>query len=434
VGAHAPVEQPPEPRGAHFDLIDALSAAARHPDASVGLLLVNVLDIPMLHARLGFVAGERLLHQLGESIARAFAPRGRLVRLGDGSFGVALTSIRNRGHATLAGEKLLRVADDVFSVAELVIKPQLCIGIAMYPQQTTDVTRLVHLGQLAAAAASRQSVRLQVYEDAAAAQVVGGWDLSEEFAKALEAGDLAVHYQPKISTATGASAGVEALLRWLRDGRPVSTPDVFLPLAEQAGLGNNITWYVLSNALRVAAEHRGLSVAVNISPQMLHHREFLGMVEAAIAAWGSGDSVLTLEITEGALMLDFEEASRRLTQVRNAGVRVSIDDFGTGYSSLNYFKRIPADELKIDKSFVMRMLDDASDHRLVDTILKLAKQFNLQTVAEGVEDRATYEALVAMGCDYAQGFYFSPALDAGSLGRWLDRERPAAAAMPGGLK
>jgi EAL domain-containing protein (putative c-di-GMP-specific phosphodiesterase class I)/GGDEF domain-containing protein len=412
-------KEAPADCGSHRDLIEALALAKRLPDASLALLLINVFDIPMLLARMGFEAGELLLQQLGESIARAFVTRGKLVRLVDGSFGLMLEAIRNGGHATLAGEKVLRVADEVFAAAGLVIKPQLCIGIALYPQHTTDLVKLVNLGQLAAVTAARQATRLQLYGDAAAARVIGGWDLSKKFANALEAGELSVHYQPKVSTATGRTTGVEALLRWLDDGRAVSTPDVFLPLAEEAGLGHNLTWYVLSNALRFAGENKGLSVAVNISPQMLHHREFLSMVEAAIAAWSASECLLTLEITEGALLVDFEEANRRLNQLRDAGVRVSIDDFGTGYSSLSYFKRIPADELKIDKSFVLRMLEDSSDHRLVDTILKLARQFNLQTVAEGVEDQATYEALVAMGCDYAQGFYFSPALDSVSLQRWL---------------
>lgn len=119
-------------------------------------------------------------------------------------------------------------------------------------------------------------------------------------------------------------------------------------------------------------------------------------------------------------MTDFEQASRRLTKLRDSGVRISIDAFGTGYSSLSYFKKILADEIKIGKSFVMRMRQDPSDHRLVETIVKLAQQFKLVTVAEGVEDRATYEALVAMGCNYAQGYLFSPAIDGVQLKQWLN--------------
>lgn len=396
-----------------------MATATRRADASLVLLLVNVLEVSTLQARLGFAVSAVLLQQLSDRFSQTVATRGTVIRLGDGVFGIIIDAVRNRGHAVLAGEKLLRVADEVFAAAELSIKPQLCIGIALLPLHTIDPPVLLRYAQLAVAAASREFLRLQVYNEAVVACVVKSWDLSDAFAKALETGELSVYYQPKIRTADCRPAGVEALLRWLRDGLPVSTPDVFVPLAEEAGLIHNTTWYVLSNALRCAAECGGLQVAVNITPRMLHHREFMDMVDTAIATWGVGDNVLTLEVTEGALMVDFEQASKRLTKLRDSGVRISIDDFGTGYSSLSYFKKIPADELKIDKSFVMRMLQDSADHRLVETILKLAQQFKLATVAEGVEDRATYDALVAMGCDYAQGFLFSPAIDGLKLKEWL---------------
>jgi len=182
---------------------------------------------------------------------------------------------------------------------------------------------------------------------------------------------------------------------------------------------HSVTWYSLSNSLRLSAECAALSVAVNITPGMLHHREFIDMVSTAVSTWGISDRRLTLEVTEGALIADFTEATVRLKKLRDMGIRVSIDDFGTGYSSLSYFKKIPADELKIDKSFVMGMTRDASDHRLVRTIVGLAQHFNLEIVAEGVEDWATFDALAALGCHQAQGFLFSPALSRERLKQWI---------------
>jgi EAL domain-containing protein (putative c-di-GMP-specific phosphodiesterase class I) len=169
----------------------------------------------------------------------------------------------------------------------------------------------------------------------------------------------------------------------------------------------------------MSAELGGLSVAVNVTPAMLHHREFIDMVRTVLSTWGIGDRRLTLEVTEGALIADFAEATVRLKQLRDMGVRISIDDFGTGYSSLSYFKKIPADELKIDKSFVMGMTKDSSDHRLVQTIIGLAQHFSLQTVGEGVEDRMTFDALAELGCHQAQGYLFAPALSRESLQSWL---------------
>jgi EAL domain-containing protein (putative c-di-GMP-specific phosphodiesterase class I) len=194
---------------------------------------------------------------------------------------------------------------------------------------------------------------------------------------------------------------------------------VFIPLAEEAGLIQDTTWYALSNSLQQAAACGGLSVAVNITPGMLHHRDFVEMVTSAVSTWSVASGALTLEITEGALIVDFEQATVRLARLRDLGVRISIDDFGTGYSSLSYFKKIPADELKIDKSFVMHMLADEADERLVETIITLAHQFRLDVVAEGVEDQRTLDRLARMSCDYAQGYLFAPALDAEQLSIWL---------------
>jgi EAL domain-containing protein (putative c-di-GMP-specific phosphodiesterase class I) len=243
--------------------------------------------------------------------------------------------------------------------------------------------------------------------------------LGDAFAEALRSGALQVFYQPKLRISDSRAVGVEALMRWLRDGRPVATPDVFIPLAEEAGLIQDTTWYALSNSLQQEVLRDALSVAVNITPGMLHHRDFVEMIRSAVSTWNVKNGNLTLEITEGALIVDFEQATRRLARLRDIGVRISIDDFGTGYSSLSYFKKIPADELKIDKSFVMGMLADESDQRLVETIITLARQFRLDVVAEGVENEQTLKMLAQMGCDYAQGYLFAPALSAEQLGSWL---------------
>jgi EAL domain-containing protein (putative c-di-GMP-specific phosphodiesterase class I) len=245
------------------------------------------------------------------------------------------------------------------------------------------------------------------------------WTLGEAYLEALRSGGLQVHYQPKVHISDNRPAGVEALMRWIEDGRVVATPDVFIPLAETAGLIEETTWYALSNSLRLAATHPGLTVAVNITPGMLHHHDFMEMVRTAVSSWSLQPGALTLEITEGALILDFEEAISRFAQTRELGVRVSIDDFGTGYSSLSYFKKISADEIKIDKSFVTRMLSDKADQHLVEAMIRLARQFNFTVVAEGVEDQPTLEALARMGCDCAQGHFFAPALSVEGVASWL---------------
>jgi predicted signal transduction protein with EAL and GGDEF domain len=400
-----------------------LAEVSRPANASLALLLVDLADVPRLQARLGFEASAELLDLLLRAFVSAFKERGRVIRFGDGRFCIILHAIRNRGHALLAGEKLMRVAQDVMTAAAVSIKPQISIGVALFPSHATEPRAFLRCAQLAAAAAHDQSLRLKVFDDTCEAQVLNPWQLGEAFAKALDIGELSVYYQPKVRIDNLRTAGVEALTRWIVSGETVATPDVFIPLADESGLMQDLTWYVLSNALRTSTKCDALPVAINITPGMLHHPGFLDMVRTAVRTWGIKANHLTIEITEGALIADFDEAIARLKTLRDVGVRISIDDFGTGYSSLSYFKKIPADDLKIDKSFILQMLQDPADQRLVQTIITLAEQFKMETVAEGVEDRPTLDALAAIGCGYAQGYLFSPAISDRDLSVWLGQVR-----------
>jgi EAL domain-containing protein (putative c-di-GMP-specific phosphodiesterase class I)/GGDEF domain-containing protein len=390
---------------------------------SLALLLIDIHDLPGLQARLGFEVTSALLQGLSERFSLALHERGTVLRFGDASFCILIRSIRNGGHAILAAERLARVAEEAMADAALTIAPQMNIGIALYPLQATDADGLLRKAQLAAAAVRKRTARPQVFDESCAEQVLTPWKLGDAFAEALRSGSLQVHYQPKLRIADGRTAGVEVLMRWMRDGRAVATPDIFIPLAEAAGLIQETTWYALSNSLQQAARYEDLRVAVNITPGMLHHNDFVEMIRTAVSTWSVKSGGLTLEITEGALIADFEQATARLARLRELGVRISIDDFGTGYSSLSYFKKICADELKIDKSFVIRMLAEEADQRLVQTIITLARQFRLDVVAEGVEDQPTLDMLARMGCDFAQGYLFAPALSEEQLKVWLRRNR-----------
>jgi EAL domain-containing protein (putative c-di-GMP-specific phosphodiesterase class I)/GGDEF domain-containing protein len=403
----------------HRELLTALTEALTRAKGSLALLLIDIADLPTMQARLGFEVSAALVQCLSERFRLALGERGSVLRFGDARFCVLVQGIRNRGHAILAAEKMGRAAEEAMSDAAVTIAPEINIGIALYPLQAADAEGLLRKAQLAAAAVHKRAARLQVFDESCTEQVLKPWELGDAFAEALRSGELQVHYQPKLRIADRRPVGVESLLRWLRGGEPVATPDVFIPLAEEAGLIQDLTWHVLSNSLQQAAASNGLRVAVNITPGMLHHRDFVEMIRSAVATWNVMSGGLTLEITEGALIVDFEEATARLARLRELGVRISIDDFGTGYSSLSYFKKIPADELKIDKSFVMRMLADEADQKLVATIITLARQFRLDVVAEGVENQATLDMLARMGCDFAQGFLFAPALNAEHLAVWL---------------
>lgn len=405
------------------DLVDLIGDTLRGGCTALALVVIDVAEVSKLQARVGFDAAEALLDGMAVRFTEVIDGRGSACRFGDGRYCVLVRDVRNKGHAMLAAEKLLRVADESLAAAAVSIRPAMPTGIALWPSQAEDAVTLLRHAQLAATTARYAHERIRVFDADAAKQILKPWELGDAYAQALQTSSLSVFYQPKIRISDGAVAGTEALLRWLEDGRPVATPDVFIPLAEEAGSMHDTTWYVLSNALRDAKALGDLPVAVNISPAMLHEREFLEMVRSAVTNFHVPDGNLTLEVTEGAVIADFELSAKRLAKVRDLGVRVALDDFGTGYSSLAYFKKLPADELKIDKAFVLRMQQDVHDQHMVDTIVRLAHYFGLKVVAEGVEDAVALGMLRDLGCDYAQGFFFSKALDVASLGAWIAQYR-----------
>ena len=403
----------------HDEVLAVLDDAILGTAGSFALLLVEITDFATLQARLGFEFSDSLVRQLQAHFARTMDGRGMVYRFGEGRFCAVVHPVRNAGHAELAAERLLRTADEAINESAVILAPEFTVGIVLHPDQAECAEDLLRLAQLAAASLRGRGRRIQVFEEACRRQLLSPWDLGNTYAQALRAGQLQVFYQPKLRVADRAPVGVEALMRWLQDDRAVATPDQFIPLAEEAGLIEDTTWFLFGNALQEAARWPGLGLSVNITAGLLHHRHFVDMVRTALGNWHFDPARLTLEITEGALIKDFGEASDRLGRLRDLGVRVSIDDFGTGFSSLSYFKRIPADELKIDKTFVMRMLSDVVDQRLVETIIGLAHQFRLAVVAEGVETQPTLDMLARMGCDFAQGYLFAPAMHRDRLLSWL---------------
>lgn len=403
----------------HDRVLAVLDDAILGTSGSFALLLIEITDFATLQARLGFEFSNSLAAQLHRQFNVTMEGRAPVYRFGEGRFCAIVHPIRNPGHAELAAERLLRAAEEAINESSVTLAPEFTVGIVMHPEQAACAEDLLRLAQLAAASLRGRGRRIQVFEENCRKQLLQPWELGNTYAKALRAGQLQVYYQPKLRIADCAPVGVEALMRWLQGDRPVATPDQFIPLAEEAGLMEDTTWFLLGNALQEAARWPQLGLSVNITAGLLHHRHFVDLVRTALGNWHLDPARLTLEITEGALIADFTEASERLGRLRDLGVRVSIDDFGTGFSSLSYFKKIPADELKIDKTFVLRMLSDIVDQRLVETIIGLAHQFRLAVVAEGVETRPTLELLAGMGCDFAQGYLFAPAMHRDRLMTWL---------------
>ena len=244
-----------------------------------------------------------------------------------------------------------------------------------------------------------------------------------ELRRALDDGQLVLHYQPKAALSTGEVVGVEALVRWYHPVRGLVPTDVFVPLAEQTGLMRPLTDHVVRVAVSQIAAWRAagimITVAINISVRDLHDPQFALSLRETCEREGVPPTALQLEITEGTLIDDPTRTEEVLRELAAFGVALSLDDFGTGYSSLRHLKRLPVKEIKIDKSFVQRLHIDADDAAIVRSIIDLGEALGLRVVAEGVETLETWHRLAAMGCDLAQGYYLARPMAAPNATSWL---------------
>jgi predicted signal transduction protein with EAL and GGDEF domain len=297
------------------------------------------------------------------------------------------------------------------------------IGIAVCPDHGRDRSLLLARADTAMYAAKRGRHEFEVWAPDGTPDSRDRLETLEQLRAALDTEQLVNHYQPKLDLRTGAVIGVEALVRWDHPVRGVLYPDVFLPLAEQAGLMRRLALGVLERSLRDlrgwrAAGH-DLSVAVNLSVSNLQDVALPEQVEMLLEAFAVPAGALTLEITEDLLMADAARSQQVMSDLRKLGVRLSIDDYGTGYSSLAYLRALPVDELKLDRSFVGQLTSDERAAAIVRSTLQLSRDLGMTMVVEGVEDAATLDALRGWGCEFAQGYFIARPLAADVLFSWL---------------
>jgi EAL domain-containing protein (putative c-di-GMP-specific phosphodiesterase class I) len=291
------------------------------------------------------------------------------------------------------------------------------------PEHGEDADTLLRRADIAMYAAKRAHGGFAFYQPEQDDHTLDRLLLAGELRHAIENDQLVLHYQPKASFATGCVSHVEALVRWNHPQRGLVPPDQFIPLAEQTGLIRPLFLWVLNDALRQCSVWRqegiGLHVAVNLSMRNLQDPRLPDTLVNLLSRWNLEPAWVELEITESTLAADPERAMKILTRFSTLGMRIAIDDFGTGYSSLAYLKRLPVDEIKIDKSFVLGMVNDENDATIVRSTIDLGHNLGLKVVAEGVEDQATWDLLTAWGCDLAQGYFLSRPLPAPDFVAWL---------------
>jgi diguanylate cyclase (GGDEF)-like protein len=412
---------------------------AREAGRSMALLYLDLDRFKRINDNLGHSVGDALLKNVARRLEQSTKPfdlvppppddrrqaQARVARLGGDEFVVLLTDVADEAQTAAVANRIRQSLAEPLDCGghRLVVTPS--IGIAMYPQDGTDIEDLLVKADMAMYQAKDQGRNgYAFYGHSMAVRSLGRLELENDLRSAFQNGDFQIFYQPKVELSTGAIIGVEALLRWQHATRGWIAPDVFIPVAEETGLIAELGDWVIREACKQlnawASEGLAhLSIAVNVSVQQFARADFVESVLRALWQYGVKPEQLELEITESLLMRNVDDTTACMKRFRAAGVTLSIDDFGTGYSSLGYLRQFPVDSLKIDRSFVKDLHTSDDDAAICAAIIAMARELKLKVIAEGVANAEQLEFLRTHGCDQVQGYLISQPIPVGDLERLL---------------
>jgi diguanylate cyclase (GGDEF)-like protein len=407
-------------------------------DARVAVMLMDLDHFKEINDALGHHVGDRLLAAVGPRLAETLGERDLMSRLGGDEFGVLLTDVPDEAGATAIAERLLRDLHRPVAVDELHLDVSGSIGIALFPDHGEDADTLLRHADVAMYAAKEAGLGFELYDEVIDRHKPELVRLISQIRPAIDDGQFRMYYQPKVRLSDGRVAGAEALIRWHHPTLGRLGPADFLPTVERTVLLQPLTHWALNDVLRTwrswSAEGVEIPVAVNVSPRTLLDQDLPDVVERLLERWGVSPRFLRLELTEDFLVADSGRSHAVLERLARVGIGLSIDDFGTGFSSLSYLKRLPIEEIKIDRTFVSNMLGRVEDFSIVRATIELGRNLGLRVVAEGVQDRETFDRLGDFGCDEAQGFYIAPALEPDDFWTWLSKREAHRSAPPHGLE
>ncbi len=396
-------------------------------EEKLALLVIDANGMDRIDRHFGYRFSDQLLLNLQKRLKESLKKAHFLVRLDRTRFALAIPGLKSERLLPVAAEKIRQLLDEPFTQDGNTTVARCALGIAVAPENGSNGHGLLTIAEESALSAQRSHLPYVIANPNPMLQDIpylSGLALNE----AIAANEFSMAYQPKIHLKSGAPATCEALLRWVPEGaeHPVNT-EHFIAMAEQQRLMPTVTEWVIKTTIREASQLRfgdqRLGVALNISASDIRTVGLQASIVDALRIWEMPPELLTIEVTESAIIDNPDECFRILNDLRNHGIRVSIDDFGTGYSSLSYFKKIPADEIKIDRSFITDLAESPADAEIVSAITGLAHKFKMQVVCEGVENAESLEVLKGLGCDYAQGYFFAKPTGLRELKRWLQRAK-----------
>lgn len=427
-------------RNRFHEKLSALVKSSQADGKPFAVLLMDLDRFKAVNDTLGHHVGDELLREVGARLRKTLAflslqythsekvvcqdKRCLIARIGGDEFAALLPNITSPEYAIGFAQTLIRILEEPCVIGEYKLRLASSIGLAFYPQHGSDQNTLMRRADLAMYFAKSTRRGYSIYESSLDEAGLLHLSLESDLNRAIECDELFLEYQPQIDLISGVVTGAEALVRWMHPERGMIPPVEFIPMAEQTGIIQRLMEWVLRRALRDCGvwQETGFSfgVSVNLSPINLHHPEIGDVIGRSLNAYPVCEGSLILELTESAVMGDPEYAIRVLDRLAAAGIGISIDDFGTGHCSLSYIKKLPANEIKIDRSFVMDMNQDPNDMVIVRATIGLAHNMGLSVIAEGVEDAATLNNLRALGCDKAQGYHIARPLPMAALLEWLD--------------
>lgn len=406
-----------------YSRLNAVIEESRRTGKVLALLLMDLDHFREINDTLGHRRGDLLLQQLGERLRQSIFDRDFVARLGGDEFAVLLKDLSSREDIRAVIGKITQALEPFFTIEEVPIAVETSIGVSLYPEHGVDADTLIQRADIALYTAKKSGSGHALYSQELDPYSPQRLALMGELRDAIEQQQLVLHYQPVIDLTTRAVFGVEALVRWQHPKRGMIPPDQFISLAEQTGLIHPLTRWVLETAMRQCVKWQqaglDLTMSVNLSARNLVDQKLPKTVAALLRASGVAPHRIRVEITESAIMTDPAGAEEVLAKLDGVGLRLSIDDFGTGYSSLSHLRKMPVDEIKVDRSFVSGMTRSEDDAAIVRSTIDLAHHLDLRVVAEGVETEAELRRLIEMGCDAAQGYHFSRPLPPDTLDEWL---------------
>lgn len=404
------------------DLRQAIGRA-RSEGVPCTILLMDLDRFKHVNDVLGHRFGDRLLRSVAERLrGEALDPEDVLARLSGDEFAILLPGTSPHA-ATLLAKRILQAFERPFTLDDHTVDLSAGIGVACSPEHGMDVDMVMSRAEIAMYAAKQKQSGCVTYHAGLDSTSEESLTLISELRTAIDKDELRVYLQPKVNLQTQQCVGAEALVRWQHPTRGMVPPMNFIPFAEQTGFIRLITLWMIEQVTKQAAhlESMGLDlkISVNLSTRDLMDQDLPAKIERILAQYSTASRSLGMEITESAIMDDPQRALQTLNRLHDMGLKLSIDDFGTGYSSLAYLKRLPVDELKIDRSFVMNMESDVQDAKIVHSTIDLAHNLGLNVVAEGIENAQTLKLLGNLNCDEAQGYFIAKPMPCEDFAEWV---------------